>query len=132
MKTKYAKQRGGIARRRGALGEWRFDNVRAQGSARIFAAAAGVLEAPRLDENGLGLESPGWIVTVFDNDFNTYEQVMAILMLATGCTGEEAFTEAWEIDHLGRSVVHCACEQECRKVAEIIVRIGIKVTVSEE
>lgn len=121
-------------RRNRALGEWRFDDVRAQGYSNrtVFAAAAGVIEAPVREEQELQLQTAGWIVTVFDNDENTYEQVMAILMIATSCTAEEAYMEAWEIDHLGKSVVHYACEKECREAAEIISKIGIKASVSAE
>jgi ATP-dependent Clp protease adapter protein ClpS len=73
----------------------------------------------------------GWVVTVFDNDYNTWEEVMTILQVATGCGVEEAYMETWEIHHQGLSVVHCADKEECERVAAIIVRIGIKVTVSE-
>lgn len=98
----------------------------------VRAAAAGVLEAPLLDELQLEVGTAGWIVTVYDNDYNTYEQVMAILMIATGCTAEEAYMEAWEVDHQGRSVVHYASEKECREAADVIGKIGIRVEVSEE
>lgn len=73
----------------------------------------------------------GWIVTVFDNDYNTWEEVMTVLQVATGCGVEEAYMETWEIHHQGQSVVHCADKEECENVASIIARIGIKVTVSE-
>lgn len=73
-----------------------------------------------------------WIVTVFDNEVNTYDEVIAILILATGCTYEEASIETWEIDHLGKSVVHCSSEEECKKVASVIAKIGIYVEVSQE
>ena len=135
METKYTRKEGGrFVRRRAATGSWRFDQVRAQGfsGTQITAAAASVIETPLLDDLELGVDSAGWIVTVFDNDYNSYEQVMAILMIATACTAEEAYTEAWEIDHLGKSVVHYASEKECREAAEVICKIGIKVTVSEE
>ena len=58
----------------------------------------------------------GWIVTVYDNESNTYEEVMTVLMQATCCTSEEAYIEAWEIDHYGKCIVHRACESECRRV----------------
>lgn len=121
-------------RRSRALGEWRFDDVRAQSYVILSAsaAAAGVIEAPVFEEQQQELETAGWIVTVFDNDENTYEQVMAILMIATACTAEEAYMEAWEIDHLGKSVVHYACEKECREAADIISKIGIRAFVSAE
>lgn len=73
----------------------------------------------------------GWIVTVFNNEVNTYEEVISILMSATGCTAEEAWIETWEIDHLGSSIVHNADEGECNRVAGVIATIGIQVEVSE-
>lgn len=76
--------------------------------------------------------SAGWIVTVFNNEFNTYDEVIMILMAATGCTIEEAAIETWEIDHLGKSVVHFGYADECRTVAAVISTIGIRVEVREE
>ena len=76
--------------------------------------------------------SSGWIVTVFDNDTNTFDEVVEVLIRATGCTLEEAEIETWEVDQLGRSVVHHGCETECRRSAEIICQIGIRVEVSQE
>jgi hypothetical protein len=95
-------------------------------------SAPGVVERPDLTEDPLGLNDAGWIVTVYDNNHNTYEEVMTILMVATGCTADEAYMETWEIDHLGRSVVHSAAESECRRVGEVIATIGIRVEVSQE
>lgn len=73
-----------------------------------------------------------WIVTVYNNEFNTYDQVIGILMLATQCDYDEAAIETWEVDHLGKSVVHVADETECHQVAQIISTIGIQVAVSQE
>ena len=73
-----------------------------------------------------------WHVTVFDNDKNSYEEVMTVLMLATSCSAEEAYIEAWEIDHYGACVVHRADEGECRGVADVVSAIGIRVEVSPE
>ena len=74
----------------------------------------------------------GYIVIVYDNDKNTYDQVMSILMQATACTQEEAEIETWEVDNLGKSVVHHGSEQECERAASIIRTIGIRVEVVEE
>jgi ATP-dependent Clp protease adaptor protein ClpS len=74
----------------------------------------------------------GWTVTVYNNDDNTYHEVMFILMCATGCAEEEAEIETWEIDHLGKSVVHFGEVDECQKVASVIATIGIYVEVREE
>ena len=73
----------------------------------------------------------GWIVTVYDNEYNTYEEVMMILMAATGCNAQEAYIEAWEIDHLGKAVVHHSSEDDCKMAASIIAEIGIQVEVSK-
>lgn len=91
---------------------------------------SGVVEAPEIESTGTG--RGGWLVTVYNNDTNTYDEVIFILMVATGCDEEEAYIETWEIDHLGQSVVHVADEPECCRVAGIIATIGIRVEVSED
>ena len=78
--------------------------------------------------NSLG----GWVVLVHNNDTNTVEEVIKILMRATNCSKEEAYTETWEIHNLGKSVVHSASEEECKKVADVISSIGIKTDVYQE
>ncbi len=90
------------------------------------------VETPERLLNDLETSYDSWIVTVFNNEHNTYEEVIAVLMLATSCSLEEAHIETWEIDHLGKSVVHCAVQQECHDVARVIARIGIRVEVSSE
>jgi hypothetical protein len=74
----------------------------------------------------------GWIVTVFDNDVNTFDEVVTVLIRATACTIEEAQIETWEIDNLGKSVVHQGGKDECCRSAGIIAEIGIRVEVSQE
>lgn len=92
-------------------------------------AAPGVLDRPDVGSTKGG---GGWAVTVYDNDVNTVEQVMAILVEATGCDEQEAAIETWEIDRLGRSTVHHGGQETCERAAAVIRRIGIKVTVDEE
>lgn len=94
---------------------------------RIRNSAPGILERPLDDpqETNYGR----WTVTVFNNETNTYEEVVAILIEATGCSVEEAVIETWEIDHLGLSVVHQARQEECETVARVIATIGIRVEV---
>ena len=38
-------------------------------------------------------------VRIIDNDYNTYQQVMDISMLALAVSEDEAFAIAWEVDH---------------------------------
>ncbi|CAN5578529.1 hypothetical protein BH11ARM1_BH11ARM1_01810 [soil metagenome] len=89
-----------------------------------------VLEPVEIDSTGSG--GRGWIVTVYNNEKNTYDEVITILMVATECTFDEAYMETWEVDKLGRSVVHLGGEEECNEVASVIAEIGIRVEVSED
>ncbi len=98
----------------------------------LSTTAPSIIEAPAPFELEEGPSLGRWIVTVYNNDHNTYEEVITILILATGCDLDEAWTETWEIDNLGRSVVHHGQEEECNEVASVIGRIGIKVEVTEE
>ncbi len=83
----------------------------------------------RLDERQ---QSGGCLVIVFDNNKNTWDEVVLILQKATGCDLEEAEMETWEVDNLGKSVVHHAGKEDCERAAEIIRTIGIRVEVVED
>jgi ATP-dependent Clp protease adapter protein ClpS len=84
---------------------------------------------PELDDSPIAERTGEFIVIVFNNDYNTYDQVIRILQKATGCSLEEAEMETWEIDNTGRSVVHHGDRAECERAASIIATIGIKVAV---
>lgn len=90
------------------------------------------VEAPERTQQIKPQASPDWVVTVFNNDVCTYEEVMVVLMLATNCSEEESYIEAWEIDHYGQCVVHRASESECLGAADVIRTIGIQVEVSQD
>lgn len=74
----------------------------------------------------------GFIVIVFNNDRNTFEEVESILQQATGCSQQEAQIETWEVHNLGKSVVHHGGQEECDRAAGIIRTIGIRVEVRAE
>ncbi|HWD39489.1 MAG TPA: ATP-dependent Clp protease adaptor ClpS [Fimbriimonas sp.] len=100
---------------------------------RIRSEGPGVLDRPEVDvEQSSGSGKGGWIVTVYNNETNTFAEVEHILMVATGCDYEEAWMETWEIDRLGKSVVHHSDQEECENVAAVIAQIGIEVRVSCE
>ena len=87
---------------------------------------------PRPDlTDGTGTGQGDWIVIVFDNDTNTFEEVTGILQKATNCSEAEAEMETWEVHHTGRSIVHHGEREECERAAEIIRSIGIRVEVEE-
>ena|SRR5579883_1075058 len=72
-----------------------------------------------------------WIVIVWNNDHNTFEEVISILQQATGCPLAEAELETWEVHNLGKSLVHHGDRAECERAAAIIRTIGIRVTVTQ-
>jgi ATP-dependent Clp protease adapter protein ClpS len=69
-------------------------------------------------------------VRVIDNDYNTYQEVMQIAMLALGIREEQAFVIAWEVDHLGSCAVAHAPKAEADEIANLIRTIGIEVQVN--
>ena len=93
----------------------------------INASSPGIIERPSIDESHSTGSEGEWIVTVYNNETNTWDEVMNILMLATNCDEEEAWIETWEVDNLGASVVHHADQDECVRVSRIIAQIGIRV-----
>jgi hypothetical protein len=97
-----------------------------------LAGLPAIIERPEVEQLDTGSGGETWIVTVFNNEVNTWQEVITILMVATGCSFEEAHIETWEIDQLGKSVVHHGEEGECVDVASVIAEIGIRVEVSSE
>lgn len=73
-----------------------------------------------------------WMVVIFNNETNSMEEVVDILMVATGCNEEEAKIEMWEAHTFGKAPVHFATKDECDEAALIISSIGIKVEVARE
>ena len=94
-------------------------------------AGPGVLDRPEILDSNTG-RSGDWIVVVYNNEVNTWDEVVNILMQATACDQEEAEIETWEIDALGKSVVHYGSREECERAAVVIAQIGIRVEVSQE
>ena len=92
----------------------------------------GTILPEREDLSTRNSDQEGYIVIVYDNDHNTWDQVIMILQKATGCPLEEAEIETWEVDNLGKSVVHHGGKEECDRAAGIIRTIGIRVEVVEE
>jgi ATP-dependent Clp protease adapter protein ClpS len=73
-----------------------------------------------------------WKVTIFNNDTNSVDEVVFVLMRATGCDQSEAEMETWEAHTFGRAPVHFAKEAECRQAAQVIASIGVKAEVARE
>jgi len=88
-----------------------------------------VLE-PQLFQNEASLGR--WMVVIFNNETNSMDEVIEVLMEATGCDVEEAAIEMWEAHHFGKAPVHFAAKSECEAAAAIIASVGVKTEVSPE
>lgn len=73
-----------------------------------------------------------WMVVIYNNETNSMEEVVEILLTATGCTTEEAEIEMWEAHTFGKAPVHFATRSECEAAASIIASIGVKTEVARE
>jgi ATP-dependent Clp protease adaptor protein ClpS len=69
---------------------------------------------------------------IFNNDTNSMDEVVGILMKATGCDVQEASIETWEAHTFGRAMVHFGSVADCQKAAQIISAIGVKTEVIPE
>ncbi len=73
-----------------------------------------------------------WMVVIYNNDSNSMEEVIEVLILATSCDIEEASIEMWEAHTYGKAPVHFATKDECHTAASIISSIGVKTEVQKE
>lgn len=80
----------------------------------------------------LGVATGRWRVVLHNNDVTPFDEVITILMRATGCGAEEAYIETWEAHTYGRSDVHFAARDECQVVAAMIGTIGVRTEVRPE
>ena len=72
-----------------------------------------------------------WRVVVFNNETNSFQEVIDILVVAIRCSTEKAEAFASEIHHRGLSVVYMGSKIRCEKISSIIATIGIKVLVDK-
>jgi ATP-dependent Clp protease adapter protein ClpS len=81
---------------------------------------------------GTDVGAGGWMVVIYNNETNSMDEVVEILMIATGCTVEEAHIEMWEAHTFGKAPVHFAGKIECDDAASVIASIGLKTEVARE
>ncbi|MBX3119528.1 MAG: ATP-dependent Clp protease adaptor ClpS [Fimbriimonadaceae bacterium] len=91
---------------------------------------AGVFLEPEIVESSVG--TGRWMVVIYNNESNSMDEVIAILMKATGCSTDEAYIEMWEAHTYGKAPVHFAMRTECEIVASMIATIGVKTQVRRE
>ena len=89
-----------------------------------------LLLQPVLEPSHVG--SARWMVVIFNNDETSMDDVVLVLMAATGCDVDEAYMEMWEAHHYGKAPVNFAPETECHEVARVIATVGVKTSVQKE
>jgi ATP-dependent Clp protease adapter protein ClpS len=77
-------------------------------------------------------KSGRWMVVIFNNEHNSMEEVIEVLMAATGCDIQEAYIEMWEAHTFGKASVHFAAREECDDAATIISAVGVRTEVTLE
>lgn len=88
---------------------------------------------PQILDPATGNSTEGrWMVSIYNNDLNSFGEVIGILMRATNCSRDEAEIEAWEAHTYGKASVHFASLPECESTAFVISTIGLKTEVSPE
>ncbi len=71
-----------------------------------------------------------WVI-VYDNEYNTFDQVIYIIQKATCCSYELAEHIAQEIHVKGKSKVMIALREDANIAADLISSIGIRVEISK-
>jgi len=72
------------------------------------------------------------MVVIYNNDHTSMDDVIEVLMRATGCDMQEAYIEMWEAHTFGKAPVHFAAKCECDDAATTISAVGVKTEVAPE
>jgi ATP-dependent Clp protease adaptor protein ClpS len=81
-----------------------------------------------LDDDSL--DNP-WQAVLYNCDCHTYAQVIQQLMLAIGCSRDQAYELAWIVDHHGQASVYFGEKAECERVVHILRDIGLRAEVEQ-
>jgi len=80
------------------------------------------LEIAELDDTGVDLPAK---VIVFNDEWHTFEEVIAQIIKATGCNQKKAESLTWEIHSKGKAIVYDGDMSKCVKVSEILEEIDL-------
>jgi ATP-dependent Clp protease adaptor protein ClpS len=78
-------------------------------------------EAPPIEIGG------PWVVILYNCDCHTFDEVIAQLQKATGCSQAKAEQIAEEAHQRGRAIAYTGDEDECGRVAGILRSIRLQV-----
>ena len=73
-----------------------------------------------------------WMTVIYNNEHTSMDEVVEVLMRATGCDEDEAEIEMWEAHTYGKAPVHFSSRDECERASDVIGRVGIRTEVVPE
>lgn len=79
---------------------------------------------------GTGRDQP-WMVILFNDDHHTFDEVIAQVQKATGCSAGEAFHITYTAHTHGQAVASIGSQPECEQVASILREIDLRVELEE-
>lgn len=66
-----------------------------------------------------------WRLILYDDDIHTFDEVIAQLMKATGCSLEKAEDMTWKVHNDGKATVHEGEFEECLKIDSVLKEIQL-------
>ena len=64
-------------------------------------------------------------VILFNDDFHTFDEVIAQLIKAIGCSYKKAEALTWEVHTKGKAVVYTGELSECLRVSSVLEEIAL-------
>jgi ATP-dependent Clp protease adapter protein ClpS len=86
-------------------------------------SATNPLEQEQLEEE-VTTGEPGKVI-LFNDDVHTFDEVIAQLIKATGCSTQKAEALAWEVHTRGKAIVYTGELTRCVAVSGILEEIGL-------
>jgi len=78
------------------------------------------------EDIGTGLGQP-WMVILFNDDYHAFDEVIAQVRKATGCSPGEAFQITYAAHTNGQAVAYVGDKPRCEQVAEVLREIDLHV-----
>ena len=81
-------------------------------------------------EVGIDLDQP-WMVILFNDDYHAFDQVVAQVRKAIGCSPGEAFQITYTAHTNGQAVAYVGGKAQCEHVASVLREIDLHVELEE-
>jgi ATP-dependent Clp protease adaptor protein ClpS len=82
------------------------------------------------EDLGTDLGQP-WMVILFNDDHHAFDEVIAQVQKATGCSPGEAFQITYAAHNNGQAVAYVGDKPQCEQVAKVLREIDLHVELEE-